>query len=94
MRKLQIEQVMQMKKISQAELARDMDVERQTIRYYIKQGEKLPVCKVRDIAEKLGVTIFDLLSEEITESPKVFIHYQGETKELTEKDLIEIFKTK
>lgn len=94
MKVLQIEKIMQIKEVTPAELARRMGVERQTVHYYIRQDDKLPVSKVREIAEKLEVSLFDLIGDEAKEVPELMVKYQGETKRITETDLIKLFKEK
>ncbi len=50
------------------ELARRLGVNRQTVYYYIKQGDKNPVAQLEKIAAALGVQVVDLFEQQPPET--------------------------
>jgi DNA-binding Xre family transcriptional regulator len=58
---------MKEKGIGVTELANKLNVNRQTVYYYIKQDDKNPISQLQKIALALGVQVSDMLEE--TEQP-------------------------
>jgi len=58
---LQLDKILKDRKIGITELARRMNVDRQTIYYYIKQDSKNPLEKLEEIADAIGISINELL---------------------------------
>ena len=60
---LRIEEIMKEKGIGVTELAKSLNVNRQTIYYYIKQDDRNPISQLQKIADALKVSIPELLGE-------------------------------
>lgn len=60
---LRIEEIMKEKGIGVTELAKSLNVNRQTIYYYIKQDDRNPISQLQKIADALKVSIPELLEE-------------------------------
>jgi DNA-binding Xre family transcriptional regulator len=60
---LRIEEIMKEKGIGVTELANKLNVNRQTVYYYIKQDDKNPISQLQKIASALGVQVSDMLGE-------------------------------
>jgi DNA-binding XRE family transcriptional regulator len=54
---------MKEKGIGVTELANKLNVNRQTVYYYIKQDDKNPISQLQKIASALGVQVSDILGE-------------------------------
>lgn len=60
---LRIEEIMKEKGIGVTELAKSLNVNRQTVYYYIKQDDKNPISQLQKIADALNVSIPELLGD-------------------------------
>lgn len=60
---LRIEEIMKEKGIGVTELANILNVNRQTVYYYIKQDDKNPIAQLKKIADALSVPVSELLGE-------------------------------
>lgn len=60
---LRIEEIMKEKEIGVTELANILNVNRQTVYYYIKQDDKNPISQLQKIADALGVPIAELFGK-------------------------------
>ncbi|MBP1615967.1 MAG: Cro/C1-type DNA-binding domain [Bacteroidetes bacterium] len=61
---LKLEDAMKEKGVGVTELAERLGVNRQTVYYYIKQGDKNPLSQLQKIAYALGISVLDLIVEE------------------------------
>jgi transcriptional regulator with XRE-family HTH domain len=65
---LRIEEIMKEKNIGVTELANILNVNRQTVYYYIKQDEKNPVSQLKKIAGALDVSVPELFEQAQTDT--------------------------
>ncbi len=70
---LRIEEIMKEKGIGVTELANILNVNRQTVYYYIKQDDKNPIAQLQKIADALSVPVSELLGEHIPADPNTII---------------------
>ena len=87
---LRVQEICKEKGITMQELAKNMGVSYQAL--YASVSGNPTIGKIKEIAQTLNVHYLELLEEK--KDLEVFIKYKGETKRLTEKDLIEIFEKK
>lgn len=64
MNTIRIEEIMKEKNIGVTELASIMNVNRQTIYYYIKQGDKNSISQLQKIADALKVQLSDIIGSQ------------------------------
>ena len=60
---IDIKRVLKDKKIEIVELAKILNVSRQTVHYYINQGNKNSVDTLEKIADALGISVMDLFNQ-------------------------------
>lgn len=63
---INIEESMRICGVGVTELAERMGVNRQTVYYYIKQGDRNPVYQLQKIADALKIDVADLFEKEQT----------------------------
>lgn len=68
---LRIEEIMKEKGIGVTELAKSLNVNRQTVYYYIKQDDKNPISQLQKIADALNVSISELLGEALQDDKNI-----------------------
>lgn len=90
MTELRIQEICKEKGITMQDLAKRMGKTYQAL--YASIGNNPTLGRLDEIAEILGVSTTDLFEKK--EEIKILLEYQGETKQITEKDLIETFKRK
>jgi transcriptional regulator with XRE-family HTH domain len=59
---LRIKEIMKSRGVGATELASTLGVNRQTVYFYLKQGEKNPVSQLKKIAAALGVPVTELFA--------------------------------
>lgn len=87
---LRVQEICKEQGITMQELAKRMGISYQAL--YASVSGNPTIGKVKEIAEALKVDYILLLEEK--KELEVLIRYKGETKRLTEGDLIEIFENK
>lgn len=78
---LRIEEILNKKNITIVELAKRLNVSRQTVYYYINQDDKNPLNQLMKIANAIGVDVKDLLPAD--DEFSAFIEYRGKLKKFT-----------
>ncbi|GHT60491.1 hypothetical protein FACS189451_00640 [Bacteroidia bacterium] len=64
---IQIDEFLKKHKVGITELAEKLDVSRQTVHYYINQGDKNTVVTLNKIAVALGVPVTELFEQPATD---------------------------
>lgn len=83
---IKIEEIMKKKGVGVTELAERLGVNRQTIYYYMKQGDKNPLSQLQKIADAMDVSVYDIIGEEEKENAIACpycgkkIHFDGEPR--------------
>lgn len=90
MTELRIQEVCKEKGITMQELAKRMGKTYQAL--YASIGNNPTLSRLDEIAEILGVSTVDLFERK--KEIKILLEHQGEIKQITEMDLLEIFKKK
>ena len=62
-----IKEVLKKKGITMIELASRLGVSRQTVHYYIEQGDKNPIAQLEKIANAVGCNVWDFFETDIHE---------------------------
>ena len=88
---LRVQELLKEKGVNQKDLAKHLDMREDSFSLSLK-NETLNVEKLAKIAKYLDVPIHDLFEKPIDIS--IDVSYQGETKLITETDLIKLFKEK
>ena len=65
---IKLEDIMKEKGIGVTELADRLGVNRQTVYYYIKQGDKNPLSQLQKIVNAMNMSLHDLIEEEEKEN--------------------------
>ncbi len=87
---LRVQEVCKEQGLSMQELAKRMGVTYQAL--YASVTGNPTIGKIKEIAKALNVDYLVLLEDRSV--IKIFLEYQGETKRLTNDDLIKVFKSK
>lgn len=87
---LRIQEICKEKGITMQDLAKRMGITYQAL--YASASGNPTIGKIKEIAQALDVDYLELLEDR--SEIKVFLEYQGETKRLTDNDLVKIFKSK
>ena len=87
---LRLQEVCKERGISMQDLAKRMGVTYQAL--YASASGNPTIGKIKEIAKALDVDYLELLQEKT--DIKILVEYQGETKRITENDIIKIFKGK
>lgn len=87
---LRVQEICKEQGITMQDLAKKMGVSYQAL--YSSVSGNPTIGKIKEIANALGVDYLDLLEDR--SEVKVIVEYQGETKRITESDLIKLFKEK
>lgn len=87
---LRVDEICKEKGITMKDLAKKMGVTYQAL--YASSSGNPTIAKVKQIAEALDVHYIELLEEK--SELEVLLKYKGETKRITENDLIKLFKDK
>lgn len=87
---LRVQDICKEQGITMQDLAKKMGITYQAL--YASCSGNPTIGKVKEIAENLGVNYIELLEDR--SEAKFYVEYQGETKRITESDLIKIFKEK
>lgn len=69
-----IKRVARERKVTLTTLAERLGVSRQSIHYYIEQGDKNPVAQLERIARALGCQVSDFFVDEHSSAPNNAIH--------------------
>lgn len=87
---LRVQEICKEKGVTMQDLAKRMGISYQAL--YASISGNPTIGKIKDIADALGVHYIELLEEK--KDLEFFIKYKGETKRVTENDLIELFEKK
>lgn len=87
---LRVQEVCKEKGVSMQDLAKRMGISYQAL--YASVSGNPTIGKVKEIALALDVDFLELLVDR--SEVKILLEYQGETKRITDSDLIKIFKEK
>lgn len=87
---LRLQEVCKERGITMQDLAKRMGVTYQAL--YASASGNPTIGKVKEIAKALDVDYLELLEEKT--DIKILVEYQGETKRITENDIIKIFNGK
>jgi len=87
---LRLQEVCKERGITMQDLAKRMGVTYQAL--YASASGNPTIGKIKEIAKALDVDYLELLQEKT--DIKILVEYQGETKRITENDIIKIFKEK
>lgn len=60
---IKIEELMKKQGVGVTELAERLEVNRHTVYYYIKQGDKNPISQLSRIADAIGIDVRDFFEE-------------------------------
>lgn len=87
---LRVQEICKEQGITMQDLAKRMGISYQAL--YASVSGNPTIAKVKEIANTLGVDYIELLEEK--KEVSLLLEYQGETKRITENDLIKLFKEK
>lgn len=87
---LRVQEICKEKGIDMKVLAKRMGITYQAL--YASVSGNPTISKIKEIANALDVDYLELLEER--SEVKILVEYQGETKRITENDIIRIFKEK
>lgn len=87
---LRVDEICKEQGITMKDLAKKMGITYQAL--YSSCSGNPTIGKVKEIADALNVHYFELLEEK--RDFEIHMKYQGETKRITENDMIEVFKRK
>lgn len=87
---LRVDEICKEQGITMKDLAKKMGITYQAL--YSSCSGNPTIGKVKEIADALNVHYFELLEE--SRDVEFYMKYQGDTKRITENDLIKIFKEK
>lgn len=87
---LRVDEICKEQGITMKDLAKRMGVTYQAL--YAACSGNPTIGKVKEIADALGVNYIELLEEK--KDVEIYMKYQGDTKKITENDLIKLFKEK
>lgn len=87
---LRVQEICKEQGITMQDLAKRMGVSYQAL--YASVSGNPTIAKVKDIADALGVDYIELLEEK--KEISILLEFEGETKRITENDLIKLFKDK
>lgn len=93
---LRVQEICKERGITMQELAQKMGQSFQAL--YASCAGNPTIGKVKKIAQALGVDYLELLEErpqdKKADEVKFYVEYQGQTRRITQDDLIQLFKTK
>jgi transcriptional regulator with XRE-family HTH domain len=87
---LRVQEICKERGITMQDLAKRMGITYQAL--YASVSGNPTIGKIKEIAKALDVDYLELLTEKT--DLKILVEYQGETKRITENDIIKIFKEK
>lgn len=87
---LRVQDICKEQGITMQDLSKKMGITYQAL--YASASGNPTIGKIKEIAKALGVDYIELLEDR--SEMKLYMEYQGETKRITENDLIKIFKEK
>lgn len=87
---LRVQEICKGQGITMQQLAKRMNISYQAL--YASVSGNPTIGKVKEIASALNVHYLELLEDR--SDIKIFMEYQGETKRLTEDDMIRLFRSK
>ena len=87
---LRVQEICKEQGITMQDLAKRMGISYQAL--YASVSGNPTIAKVKDIADALRVNYIELLEEK--KEISILLEFEGETKRITENDLIKLFKEK